>query len=268
LNLYPWIKNRFFATPVNQWQWPHKYEGKETWQDVSFLSPTNARLNGLYGEAFLTTPAKGNIVCAHPLKTAARGFYLKSGMADALRHQGYNVLLFDFNGFGDSENLDFEWPGDILAAGKKLKELSPLLPQGLLGVSLGGSMGICACSDPDHDFDAMVTESAFTSLEEFWVHFPTQYYVVKLMSFFVAEKRTRKLRAIYHAAQLTKLKGILFICGEHDRFSPPKMGFELQKVCNVPSEVWTVDGADHAKCLDAEPKTYQDKVIGFFDQYL
>jgi len=268
LNAYPWIKNRFFGAPDGPWLWPSLYEEKETWQEVSFTSPTNARLTGLYGEAANNTQTRGNIVCAHPLIASAKGFYLKSGMADALRKQGYNVLVFDFNGFGNSENLNFEWPGDVLAAGKKLKELNPSLPQGLLGVSLGGSMGICACSDPDHDFDVIVTEGAFTSLEEFWVHFPTQYYVVKLMSFFVAKKRTRKLRAIYHAARMTKLRGALYICGENDPYSPPEMGLEFQKMSNIPSEVWIVAGADHTKCLDTDPKAYQDKVFSFFNQHL
>ncbi len=137
-----------------------------------------------------------------------------------------------------------------------------------MGVSLGGSMGICACSDPDHDFDAVVTEGAFTSLEEFWIHFPIRYYVVKVMSFFAAKKRTIKLRSIYHAARLTKLKGILYICGENDHYSPPDMGFQFQEVSNIHSEVWIVAGADHTKCLETNPKEYQKKVINFFNQHL
>ncbi len=159
-------------------------------------------------------------------------------------------------------------PGDVLAAGRKLKEISPLLPQGLLGVSMGGSMGICACSEPDHDFDVVVAEGAFTSLEEFWIHFRVRYYVIKVMSFFVSKKRTRKLRSIYHAARLTKLRAIFYIYGEDDRFSPPEMGRMFQEVGNIPSEIWTVAGAAHTGCVDAAPEAYREKVLGFFNRHL
>jgi len=267
VSIYPWIKDRFFGAPVDGWQWPEGYAGKEIWQELSFTSLTGAKMAGLYGPAATEAP-KGNIVCAHPMKSAAKGFYLKSGMADALREEGYNVLLFDFNGFGDSENIDFEWPGDILAAGRELKKLSPSLPQGLLGVSMGGAMGICACSNPDHDFDVVVAEGAFTSLEEFWVHFPTRYYVIKVTSLFVPKSETNKMKAIHHAPCLKKLKGILFIHGEEDHLSPPDMGHRFNDMSPIPSELWIVPGAGHIQCVDAAPEAYRERVLDFFNRHL
>ena len=43
-------------------------------------------------------------MCAHPMGVEAKGYYLKHGHGMALRQGGFNVLLFDFNGFGESGN--------------------------------------------------------------------------------------------------------------------------------------------------------------------
>jgi pimeloyl-ACP methyl ester carboxylesterase len=91
-------------------------EQDRNWQRVSIPSPTGATLVGLVAEAE-GDPA-GTLVLAHPMGKAAKGFWLRHGHAELFRRAGFHVLVFDFNGFGESEAVSFDYPSDALAAGR------------------------------------------------------------------------------------------------------------------------------------------------------
>ena len=174
------LKRPFFGRYQRPWTWPADIR-KDDWSRVEFPNKSGARLVGLLARA-RGGVAKGIVVLAHPMAAEAKGWGLTSGHADMLREGGYDVLAFDFNGFGESEDGGFEFPTDIHFAGNFAKGLLPGRPVVLFGISMGAGYGVCAMDSDESPFRVAVIESAFTSLEEFWRRYPLPYYVLRGMS--------------------------------------------------------------------------------------
>src|SRR6476469_9428 len=101
-------KKLFFGRFQKKWRWPDSVPETD-WERVTFPSATGVRLAGVFGAARGEHP-EGAVVLAHPMGTAAKGFWLKQGHGDLLRNAGFHVLAFDFNGFGESESVNFDYP--------------------------------------------------------------------------------------------------------------------------------------------------------------
>jgi pimeloyl-ACP methyl ester carboxylesterase len=264
MDIYELLKKPFFARYQVDWRWPVGQEAdRSNWQQVSFASQSGAEIKGLYGWA-ITEKAKASIVCGHPIGTAAKGFYLKQGHANLLRQHGYHVLLFDFNGFGESASGSFTYPLDVIAAGQKMHQLEPSMPIGYLGVSFGAGWGICAFAQAEHHFEVAVLEGPFTSLEEYWQRYPIPYRLIKSMGVFMP-KLAHALRPIEQVANMQKVKSVLYIYGELDDTTPPEMAHRFQAASNIPTDLWLVPSTKHTLSLATAPEEYQRRVIGFFD---
>lgn len=268
MNFYALVKKPFFGRYQKPWRWPQRID-PSSWIKIQFDNGRGTPLAGLYGPA-ASPQAKGNVVCAHPMGTEAKGYFLKQGHADMLRRHGYNVLLFDFNGFGESQNGDFMYPLDIVAAGRELRARAPGLPLGVFGVSFGAAWLLCALAEEGHGFEAAVAESAFTTLDEFWRPYPVAYAVLKVINQLMPRLRVR-LRPVVRIGQISGVSSLLLIHGERDVVTPPQMGERFAAACALPAErrsLWIVPGAEHIKARAAGPEAYDERVVRFFDEGL
>lgn len=247
-----------------RWQNPLSGEAMKEWKAFSVPSKSGGTIAALFAKA-VTGPGKATIVLGHPMGKAAKGYFLKHGYSDLLRRNGYHVVVFDMNGFGESSQGDFSYFEDIVAAGKKAREFCPALPVGYHGISLGGQMATIAFSDPNHTYDFAIIESAATSLEEFWANFPFAYKSLRLLNFFLPrfKKKVNMLERIREAKKLTSL---LYIYSETDVLTPPEMGQRFLEETPVPAELWTVTKAGHANIMRSENKgVYEEKIVAFFN---
>jgi pimeloyl-ACP methyl ester carboxylesterase len=197
----------------------------------------------------------------------AKAWAMRSGHARFLREAGFDVMVFDYNGFGESEDGRLEYPDDILAAGNAAKARMPGQPVILYGVSMGAGYGLCALDSSTHPYDAAVIESAFTSLEEFWRRFRVPYLVLRTLGWFLP-RLAGQLRPIDRIGRITGLGGILFIYGSEDSLTPPSMGERLRAASRLPPErldLWVVPGARHLKAFSAAGGEYPRRVLGFLD---
>ncbi|EQD33969.1 dipeptidyl aminopeptidase/acylaminoacyl-peptidase-like protein, partial [mine drainage metagenome] len=126
--LHRLLRKPFFGRYEAPWVWPPGSVEAE-WERVTFQSANGAHLVGLWGLA--EGDVIGTLVLAHPMGKAAKGFWLRNGHTKLFRRSGFNVLAFDFNGFGESEAASFDYPADILAAGLWAQDRQPSLPVGL-----------------------------------------------------------------------------------------------------------------------------------------
>ena len=170
--MYALLKKAFFSRYQKPWSWPEGVP-QDQWERVEFRNHSGKQMVGLLARAH--GEPRGTVVIPHPMVAEAKAFAMRSGHADFLRDAGYNVFVFDFNGFGESESGKFEFPQDIVAGGNAAAERAPGLPVALLGISMGAGYGVCALDTPGHPFRAAVLESAFTSLEEFWRRYKFPY---------------------------------------------------------------------------------------------
>lgn len=254
----------FFGRFMVQWKSPLTENKKVEWEVIKTMSGSGGVLCGLFAKP-LVKKTKATIVLGHPMGKEAKGYFLKSGYADFLRLQGYNVLVFDFNGFGESSNGSFSYFEDIIAIGLKAKEITPGLPIGYHGVSLGGQMSTIAFADNRHCYNFAIIESAATTLDEFWIHFPFAYRALKLLNLLMPRYR-RKINMAERIKEAKKLTNILFIYSNADEWTPVSMGIKFKNNSSIPSELWTVENAVHAQMMKSgHAEEYKMKVLSYLD---
>lgn len=256
------VKKPFFGRYQRPWRWPDGIP-QDGWERVTFLTSTGTKLVGVFGSAEVL-PATAALVLAHPLSISAKGFWLKQGHAALLRKSGFDVLAFDFNGFGDSESSDFDYPSDVIAAGEYLRKRLPTLPIAVLGSSFGAGWAVCAMAKEKHPFRAAVLEAVFPSLPSYWRRYPVPFAVLRATQI-LYPKIEEALRPVRAASALKSNPRVLLIYGEADSMTPVHIGIDLwAKMSDCATvELWTVPGAEHVLALQAQPQVYSERVVGF-----
>lgn len=211
------LKKPFFGRFMKPWRWPSEVP-QDGWQRHTIASPSGAALRAVLRETALQ-PARGVVVCAHPMGFAAKGFWLRHGHAEALLAAGFHVLAFDFNGFGESESTNFDWPSDAIAVGRWAKLRYPALPAHALTASFGAMNTLNALPEADFPFERVVAEGVPPTLPLFWKAYPFAYAVLQLGRLFTpgVERRLRPEAAI------TKLPAhvrVLLVHSHADRWTP------------------------------------------------
>lgn len=246
------------------WRNPLTEAEQAQWQRVTIKSKSGGVIVGLFAKSNTTTP-KATIVLGHPMGKEAKGYFIKNGYTDWLRDHGYNVLIFDINGFGESSHGDFSYFEDIVAIGIKAKELSPNLKIGYHGISLGGQWATISFADGAHCYNFAIVESAATTLEEFWVHYPMAYKILKILGVILPQYK-RKITMVDRIKEAKNLQSILFIYSNTDHLTPVSMGERFQQNCGVQSELWTVADAQHAMMMKSDhSEAYKQKILAYFE---
>lgn len=260
-------KKLFFGRFQKKWRWPENVS-ESGWERVTFPGASGARLAAVFGAAGAER-AEGAVVLAHPMGTAAKGFWLKQGHAGLLRDHGFHVLAFDFNGFGESESSNFDYPSDVIAAGEYLRQRVAPLPVAVLGCSFGAGYALCAMSKEGHPFRAAVLESTFPSLPFYWRPYPLPHLLLRA-SQIVYPPFERGLRPILAATQLKAKPHVLLIHGQDDAITPVHVGNQLQSAMSGHSsvELWPVPEAEHNMALKARRDDYAQRVTGFMRRAL
>lgn len=149
---------------------------------------------------------------------------------------GFNVLFFDYRGFGRSTGLPSinGIVSDGVTAARFHEEIRPKsLPSILYGYSLGG--GVAGQVIRRHPFDALILQSTFTSLpaatRALFPRLPLHRFAGNLFD------------------TLSAVRGLtvplLIIHGEHDEVIPCSMARELYENCNSTKRLEIVKGGLH-----------------------
>jgi len=266
------LRKPFFGRFEVPWVWPSNSEQSD-WERVSFQSGNGAQLQGLWGVAASETGDTGNanatLVLAHPMGKAAKGFWLRYGHAELFRQAGFNVLVFDANGFGESQGKSFDYPADILAAGIWAQRRHPHLSVGLIGASFGAAWGLCSLAREGSPYQAAVLEAAFPTLPDFWKHYPIANAAIR-MSQVVWPSLERNLRPERQAALVKGNPSVLLIHGDADIYTPPHFGERLQRAFGAAAktELMILPGVDHTFAYRDAADAYRARVIPFLNAAL
>jgi len=223
-------------------------------------------LNGktLYGVYFPAVgPAKGTIVHFHGNYGNISNHF---PLALFLVRGGFNVLAFDYEGYGASEGKPT--PEHLLEDGiasiRYAQERDKTLKVGVFGQSLGGATAIQVAAK-ELLVRGAVIEAAFSSqrrmaravLKRSFFTWPL-YPIAPLF-----------LTTHYDAADSVAAvspRPILFIHGDADRIVPIAMSQDLYAAAQEPKTLWIVPGAGHLECVKSAD--YKDRVIAFFAKTL
>jgi uncharacterized protein len=263
---YRMMKKPFFGRFEKPWRWPSgAAEGAYERAEVPGQSGTMLKVLVRRAEGV----PKGVLVLAHPMGTAAKGFFIKWGHADAFTRAGYHCVLFDFNGFGESESTSFDYPDDLTAVARWTARQFPDLPLAAVGASFGAMRSLEAAAAPDCPFNVIVAESAAPSLEEFWKVYPAPYAILRVIKLF-APAGERRLRPEALLPTYPPGRRVLLIHSQADVYTPPSHGDALMAAAppHVTIERLVLDRSEHTHAFRDERERYLASVLPFLERHL
>ncbi len=189
--------------------------------------------------------------------------------ARMLYEAGFDVLLFDYQGFGASDGVAsvLSIAGDAEAAWRYLRETRKLEPDsiGVLGISLGSVLALMVASREGETPRAVVVEDVFRPAD-----FLDQLRAMVKENFalraglMMAERTV--LPAIDPMENLAKIDcPTLLVHGEEDWLLPPAGTIGCASAAAGPARVWLVPEVGHApETLVAVDREYEHQLTSFF----
>ncbi len=261
--------DRFFHFPTNT-VYDRPEERGLRYESVGFESQGGVRLHGWFLAA--AGRARGTVVHCHGNAGNITGHYR---FVDWLPERGWNVLCFDYRGYGQSQGTPTREGTvlDTLAALDYVKT-RPDVDGGrvvLFGQSLGGTVAILAAAQRD-DLAGLAVEGAFTDYQaEAWFVCRRTWWlwgVAGIVSRFCIGPVGNALDRVGRLGGLPKL----FICGGRDGIVDHRQTIALHDAAPEPKELWVIADGRHADALidgdddaTAETAARRDRFCQFLD---
>lgn len=250
--------NRFFyfptrdepATPA---KWNFRYD------DVNFESADGTKLHGWFLKAKGGVP-KGTVVFSHG-NAGSIGYHL--GFVMWLAEAGYQVLMYDYRGFGKSEGtLDREGMiADVEAAFEYVAKRPDVDANKLIsyGHSLGGAKSIAALAlKRPKGLKAVVIDGAFASYRAMATIVGGQ---------FGADLISDELSPKDLIQRITGTP-LLVVHGDQDRVVPFAQGKQLFDLANEPKTLFKVADGGHGDSLARDHGAYREKMLRWLDEVI
>ncbi|HSP08974.1 MAG TPA: alpha/beta hydrolase [Candidatus Dormibacteraeota bacterium] len=238
--------------------------------DISFKTSDGLTLRGWW----IPGTREQTVVMVHGLSNNRSEGFDKAGY---LHQAGYNLLVFDLRGHGQSDGsgstMGYREPADVSAAVAEARSFSPG-PIALIGYSLGAAVAVEEAAVNPH-VTAVVEDSGFSSVGDVFLarfgevtHLPNTPWAAALVGFAQMDIGTSlwNVQPVAMAARLHK--PLLAIVGTEDTIVPPGEGLALFNAATGPKQLLEVRGAGHVQAYDTENELYKRTVLDFLEKSL
>lgn len=242
---------------------------KLEYQNVYFRSADGTRLHGWFLPANnKPQEATGSVLLLHG---NAENISSHIGSVYWLPARGFNVFLFDYRGYGQSEGTATLQGAmqDIEAALYWLQNSTNIDPTRIivLGQSLGGAMGTYALANSGQTtkIRALILDSVFNDYQQitreklsgFWLTWPLQYPLSWLVTGDYAPAE---------AIGRFSPTPVLVIQGQRDTIVPPHHAQQLYTQAGTPRDLWLIPDAKHISALN-QP-AIRDRLVDYLSKLL
>lgn len=248
---------------------------KNPYQPVQVVSARGKTLTGYF---FPVEGSKKTALCMHGYRSSAFADF--AAISRSYLREGYNVLLVNHEGHGDSE-------GNFIGFGVLDREnteiwclaINKLVPNGeivLHGISMGAATCLTSSELPLTGVKAVVADCGFSSPRE--VFEAVRRTVVPYLPSFpmvpIAEAITKLcLKFDFHTVTAQKSAAnsrypLLILHGDADTFVPCEMAQRIYESAAEPKELKIFAGAAHAASHMAAPEEYEKTLFAFLNRYL
>jgi uncharacterized protein len=239
-------------------------ESKIEFQPLDLITKDGIRLSAWY-----TPPRKGAVI----LLAHGYGDNRPEWVHAMLAKKGYGVLSWDARAHGESDGeistVGYLEVLDVKAALDFVLTQPDVNHIGAWGGSMGGATLIRATAQFP-EIEALFVDSSFASLnDEFDYLVP--YPVINPLAKFLAEWQTgfsiQDLDLMKDIARIGP-RPVYIVHSNGDTVAPPNSGQELFNAANEPRYLWVDENAAHLAIYLDNPRRYQRRLIGFFDEWL
>ena len=199
-------------------------------------------------------------------------------IASGLLEHGYNVLMFDLRGRGESDgnrmSAGYFEKRDLLGAVDYMKGRG-LECIGVLGFSMGAATALIGAAQSS-EINAVVADSSFADLKDMMepefskrtkfpkFFLPPLLFMVKIM-YGVDFGAIKPVELVSEIAP----RPVFFIHGKLDEIVPLGHAYRLQQASQNPqNQLWVVPQAGHVRAYATHPEEYMNKITAFFDGVL
>ena len=255
---------------------------------VSFQSPDGIPLKAWWIPA--AGAARGNVVLAHGVGGNRSGMLSQAAF---LVPHGYNALAVDLRKHGESGGR-FYTSGyfealDVLGAARYLRQRGERAPIAVLGHSYGAVAALHAAARSP-EIAAVISDSGFASSSEivdnvrrhflrsastplrtkalWWLSGAPGVYTAVVLAFYfrTGEYMSPETTTVMPSVERLE-KPLLFISGEQDFGCPPEHARRMFAAAPSPQKsLFIVPGAGHTTTFTANPKGYEEVVLGFLEK--
>jgi dipeptidyl aminopeptidase/acylaminoacyl peptidase len=246
----------------------------QDYQNVTFSSLDGLNLRGWY-----MPPKNGAVVIVLHGHGGNRDQLLLD--TSFLIKQGFGALLYDARNCGESDGemttLGLKEIDDVRGALAFVQAQPGVDPKriGIMGHSMGGATGIMAAAQTQ-DFRAVVSESAFSSLESLirgniqqLLGLPA-FPFAPLTIFWGQVETGVDIQGVKPVLEINAIspRPILLIHGGLDDTIPVENAYQLYEAAREPKELWIIAGAYHCCLPQVGGEEYSRRIVEFFSQNL
>lgn len=197
-------------------------------------------------------------------------------MSRDLVERGFNLLLFDLRGRGESEGQGYHLihsERDLGGAIDYLKQRFPSRSIGLMGFSTGAAAAIIFASQGK--IAAVISDNCFASItDSLTTKLAADWSVPRIIVRIITPGLFLTARILYGYKKIDPISSvadiscpILFIQGDNDDLVPVSDTYRLHKASgNALDDLWIVPNASHTQAYHTNPAMYIERVTNFLER--
>ena len=244
------------------------FEVQVNYEEVSFVTEDGLTLRGWW----FPHPESDRVVVGATGHKGTKPDLL--GIGSGLWRAGYNVLVFDYRGCGESDpaplSVGFYEQRDLRAAVAWARGRVPDARLGLVGFSMGAALSILAAAT-DPAIRVVVADSAYATLQGVVANAYGRYRVPSWPFLALSDRyngwrygyRYGALRPVEVVGQVAP-RPLLIIHGTRDAVTPVAHAHHLYDAAGEPKELWIAEGAHHCGAYFLDRERYIARVADFF----
>jgi len=225
--------------------------------------------DGIRLSAWYTPPQNGAVI----LLAHGYGDNRPEWVHEILADKGYGVMAWDARAHGESDG-DISTIGylevlDVKAALEYVLSQPGVEHIGAWGGSMGGATLIRAGADFP-EIEALWIDSSFASLDEefdYLVPYPIVNPLAKVLAKVETGINLSEIDPLKDIAKISP-RPVYIVHGTGDTVAPPDAGRKLYEAANEPRFLWEVENVKHLMVHDDNPRRYERRLVGFFDEWL
>ena len=225
--------------------------------------------DGIRLSAWYTPPRKGVVI----LLAHGYGDNRPEWVHALLAKKGYGVLAWDARAHGESDGeistIGYLEVLDVRAALDYVLAQPGVEHVGAWGGSMGGATLIRAAADFP-EIEAVFIDSSFASLDDEF-NYLIPYPVINPLAKLIATTKTGiHLEAVDPLKDIAKIspRPVYIVHGTGDTVAPPDAGRKLYEAASDPRFLWEAENIQHMMIYLDNPRRYQRRLLGFFDEWL